>query len=318
MRRLLISISILVLFSSACSSRSGNASGGEISADERATDLANLPYRGFSTRGLEAYAATYEIRFEGSYTWTYVLKTRSDGKVTEYRLEYIGVDPSNYSGAVRMVTDGVTSRMIGPGTDNECFLFPSDFDTKLSFFNPDDMLDPFLANEGLQEVGIDSIAGLQANHYSAQNDLLGKWEDVQVDIWVFQSGNATMLYEMKASGPDPLFDAGDGIISTNYLVKEIADQNIEPITGCTIPVPLPENASKVVKFPGLVSFDSPSTAQEMVAFYQSALPLDGWQEANPLELGEDAVLMSYRRGEEVIQINIEVQGSGVNVEILIQ
>jgi len=81
---------------------------------------------------------------------------------------------------------------------------------------------------------------------------------------------------------------------------------------------LPENATKVVKFPGLVSFDSASTAQEMTAFYQSALPLDGWQEADPLELGEDAVLMSYRRGEEVMQINIEVQGSGVNVEILIQ
>ena len=318
MNQLKIAISILILLSFACSFFSGDASGGEISTNERAAALANLPYRGFSADGLGAYTATYEIRFEGSYTWTYILKTRFDGNVTEYSMEYIGVDPSNYSGAVRMVTNGATSRMIGPGTDNECFLFPSDYDTKLSFFNPDDMLGAYLANEGLQEVGTDTIAGLQADHYSAHNDSLGNWQDVQIDIWIIQSGSATMLYEMDASGPDPLFDAGDGKISTNYLVKEISGQNIEPITGCAIPVPLPENATRVVNFPGLVSFDSPSIAQEIVAFYQSALPREGWQEANPLEMGEDAVLMSYQRGEEVMQINIEVQGSGVNVEILLQ
>jgi hypothetical protein len=307
-----------VISSLACSSLSRGASGGEISADERARDLAKLLYPGFKADDLGAYAATLEINFKGSYTWSYVLKTFFDGELIEYRLEYAGLKPSDDIGGVRMVSDGETSRMIGPGTDNECFLFPSDYDTELSFFNPDDILDPFLANEGLEEIGSDTIADIQADHYAAQNNSLGPWEDVQVDIWLSSSDENTLLYEMGASGSDPLFDAGEGRISINYLVKEIADQTIEPITDCVIPVPLPENVTRLVNFPGLVSFESDSSSREIVAFYQSALPREGWQEASPLEEGKDAVLMTYKRGEGLMQINIELRSGGVEVEILIQ
>lgn len=318
MRRIILIITSLILSSLACSSLSSGASGGEISADERARELSNLQYPGFKTDDLGAYAATFEIRFEGTYTWSYVLRTFFDGELLEYRLEYVGLKPSDDIGDVRMVSDGKTSRMIGPGTDNECFLFPSDYDAELSFFNPDDMLDPFLVNEGLEEVGSDTIADLQADHLSAHNDSLGKWEDVQIDIWVSSTEGDTLLYELGATGSDPLFDAGEGRLSINYLVKEIGDQNIAPITGCVIPLPVPENATRIVNFPGLISYESESASQEIVAFYQSALPREGWQVANPLEEGTDAILMTYQRGESFIQINIEERSDGVEVEILIQ
>jgi hypothetical protein len=317
MRRILLIIAILMIASLACSSLSGGASGGELSVDERAQALAKLPYPGFKAGDLGPYAATFEIRFQGSYTWSYLLRTFFDGEHIEYRLEYVGLKPADDIGAVRMVSDGETSRMIGPGTDNECFLFPSDYDTELSFFNPDDMLDPFLANEGLEVVGTDEIEEFQAEHYSAYNESLDKWEDVQVDIWLNPSNQNTLLYEMGAAGSDPLFDAGEGHISINYLVKEIADQTIEPITDCTIPVPLPENATRVASFPGRVSFESSSSMQEIVAFYQTALPREGWQESNPPEESDGAFLMSYKRGEGLMQINIEIRSRGVEVEILI-
>lgn len=318
MHRFILIITTLMIASLACSSLSSGASGGEISADEQARELAKLQYPGFKADDLGAYSATFEIRFEGTYTWSYILRTFFDGELLEYRLEYVGLKPSDEIGSVRMVSNGETSRMIGPGTDNECFLFPSDYDTELSFFNPDDMLDPFLANEALEEVGSDTIAGLQADHLSAQNDSLGKWEDVQIDIWVSSSDGDTLLYEMGATGSDPLFDAGEGRISINYLIKEIGEQDIAPITGCVIPLPIPENAERLVSFPGLVSYESDSSPEEIVAFYQSALPREGWQEANPLEEGTDAILMTYQRGEGFIQINIEERSGGVEVEILIQ
>ncbi|MEK6256415.1 MAG: hypothetical protein N2C13_03735 [Chloroflexota bacterium] len=318
MRNFILSIIILLISVSACSSSGIKASGGDLSAADRAAQLAKLDYPGFKSDGLDPYAATFEIRFDGSYSWSYVLRVRFDGQHTEYRMEYLGLDSAEDPGAVRMVSDGTTSRMLGASTDNLCFLFPSGFDTDLPFFNPDDILDPFFANEGLEQVGSDELAGMTAEHYSAQNNKLGKWDDVQVDIWIDEDNRATLLYEMGANGGDPFFKAGEGHISINYLVKEFATQIIEPITPCPIPVPLPDDASEIASFPGLVSFDSNLSSEEIITFYQSRLPLESWLQVGTVEYSDNAALMGFKRGEENMQINIEIKSSGVNVEILIQ
>jgi hypothetical protein len=318
MLKKLIILSMVAGASLACATLSGVVAGSSSEEKTPTPELSSLLYPGFSTDGLEAYAATYEIRFVGSYTWTYLMKVRSDGRLTEYRLHYDGVAPSDNPGDVRMVSDGTTSRMIGPGTDNECFLFPSDFETDLSFFTPDDLVDPYLANDGLEKVGEDVIEGFVGDHLSTAHENLGKWSNVHIDIWLNQPDRTTLLYEFGAQGDDPLFDAGDGRVSANFLIKEIGDQVIDQITGCELPLPVPESATNITSYPGLLAFDTEDKAQKIVAFYQSELPTFGWQEANPIEVGDDAIVMSYQRGDEQLEINIEIGSEGVNVEILLQ
>jgi len=317
-KTLLMLISIFASVSIACAAVSGITGSGSNDTKTPTPELESLTYPGFSTDGLGPFSATYEIRFEGSYTWTYLLRIRADGTLSEYRLSYEGVDPSDNPGDVRMVTDGLTSRMIGPGTDNECFLFPGDFESDLSFFTPDDLIDPYLANEGLEKVGEDEFEGMVGDHLSGQHESLGEWNNVHIDIWLSQPERQTMLYEFSAEGEDPLFDAGIGRVSGNFLIKELGEQIIDPINGCDLPVPAPDSATHIVSYPGLVAFNSEDTPQRIVAFYQSALPAYGWQEASPIEIGEDAVVMSYQRGEEQLEINIEIVSDGVKVEILLQ
>lgn len=318
MRKIILILLMLASASIACEAASGFTSSRTEKNSTPTPELETFPYPGFSTATLGAYESTFEMRFEGSYTWIYLLRVRSDGALTEYRLHYEGVAPSDNPGDVRMVTDGATSRMIGPGTDNECFLFPADFDTELSFFTPDDMIDPYLVNEGIEKVGEDIIAGLNSDHMSSQHEVLGEWNNAHVDIWLSQPERITLLYEFNVEGEDPLFDAGFGRLSGNFLIKEVGEQVIDPITGCELALPVPESAARIVSYPGLIAFDSEDKAQKIVAFYQAELPAYGWQEAAPIEIGDDAVIMSYQRGEERIEINIEIVSGGVKVEILLQ
>jgi hypothetical protein len=114
-----------------------------------------------------------------------------------------------------------------------------------------------------------------------------------------------------------LFDAGEGVLSGRFVVDDIGPQTIEPISGCETDLPLPPDATRLVKMPGLIAFESTATPDEIVAFYQAALAEAGWVPTAGPETGVDAILLSYRHGEQTLDINIESRETGVHVELLL-
>ncbi|MBW8010340.1 MAG: hypothetical protein FVQ83_03740 [Chloroflexi bacterium] len=321
MRKLIMSLTATFLLMLACSTSSPEGIPGRRDPQSNSQSQTEVPsispiYTGLNSGELEAYMATYDLNFTGSYDWAYDLITRSDGELIEYSLHIEGVDPSQNLGDLRLVTDGETSRMSGPGTDNECFLFPSDFELISAFQNPDDLLSPQIVNEILTLFGEGTIGGFESVHYTAEQSRVGIWQEVQIDIWLNHTETAALRYLFTATGVDPLFDAGEGQISASFRVTEISAQDIEPIPGCEIGLPIPESASRLVRFPGLVSFESAATAEEVIAFYQEALVVEGWQEVTEPQIGEDAILLTYSKGDELLDINIEISSSGVSVDLI--
>ncbi|MFL7791994.1 MAG: hypothetical protein AB8I69_07625 [Anaerolineae bacterium] len=270
-----------------------------------------------SLQALGAYHATFEMHFEGAYSWTYRLESRSDGSAMAYDLHIEGVKASQNPGDVRIVVEGDIAKMRGPGTDDVCMQFPSDLDLGLSLLTPDDLI-PLQGTEiSLRSTGVEVIVGMEATHYTLRQPNLESWQDVEVDIWEDVATGAVLRHDLRAAGMDPLFDAGEGVLSGQFVVDDIGPQTIEPVSGCETDLPLPPDATRIVKMPSLVAFESTATPSEIVGFYQAALVEVGWESTAEPETGIDATLLSYHRGEQTLDINIESRETGVHVELLL-
>jgi hypothetical protein len=275
-----------------------------------------VAYGGLGLEALDAYRASFEINFAGDRGWRYVLETRRDGDALEYRLHLEGVGEAANPGDVRAVTQGDSVRLTGPGTEGECFMFPSDLDVGPTWLTPDDLLRPGLVAPLLERVDDAALGGQPATRAALQADRLGSWTSVQVTVWQATNTSAVLGYDMLMTGPDPFFEAGEGLLAGRFRVEEIGPQPIEPVAGCEIDWPLPAGAARLVRLPGLAAFDSALTPDEVAAFYQDRLPGLGWQPvAEPARAGS-ALVLSYGQGALEVAINLEATASGTHAELI--
>jgi hypothetical protein len=110
--------------------------------------------------------------------------------------------------------------------------------------------------------------------------------------------------------------AGEGLLLSQFHVEQVGPQTIEPITGCDIDLPLPAGATRIIKLPELVGFDSAGAPQDISAFYQAALAEGGWAPAGEPQLGDGVILLTYGRDGQSLEINIEAKNGGARVELI--
>lgn len=272
-------------------------------------------YSGLGEEALGAHVSVFDIRFEGTYGWRYRLETRTDGDTTEHALHIEGTSPAQNPGDVRVVTGGGVSRMRGPGTNDECLQFPSDLDLGPVYLTPDDLIEPERLSQALTDTSPVSSAGDRLTEYALRLDGLGNWHEPRIDLARNEASGAVLRYDLQASGPDPLFDAGEGSLSAQFSVTEIGAQTIEPIGGCEIDLPLPADATRLVKLPGLIAFEAVTSPDGLVGFFQSELATAGWEPAAEPQAGGEAVVLSYRRGGQTLDVSIKAQDGAQRVEL---
>jgi hypothetical protein len=275
-------------------------------------------FTGIHLNTLSDYQTTYDIEFKGDYTWHYSLITQYNGELMEYNLHIEGIDPVRNPGDIRLVSDGETSWMTGPGVEHECFMFPDDFEIGYTFLTPDDTFPPETIAPLLIYESEEQRRGLPVSVFSATVPEHEGWRNLNIVMWLAEGGDYPILYDIQTHGDDPIFDAGEGQFSGIFSVTDGSNYAIEPVTGCDITVPLPEDAAQVVRFPGLVSFETIVTPDNMAIFYQDFLTTNGWVADEPLKTTDTGMQMSYSRGEELLVFYFKVGEEGVTVEILQQ
>jgi hypothetical protein len=256
------------------------------------------------------------MRFQGDFNWEYSLEIRSDGLTVEYRLHYEGLSGARNPGDVRIVMDADTSRMRGPGTDDECVIFPTDLDLSPVVLTQDNLFDPGAIDDLLVPVQVEPVAGINTIRYSVRTDRLGEWRNVELELWRDESTGAVLRSELRAAGLDPYYDAGEGLFGSDFRVEQVGPQRIEPVAGCEIDLPLPADAARLVRLPELIGFDSGAAPADVSAFYQASLAEAGWAPVAEPQLGDGAILLIYNRGELTLEVNIEADGEGSHVELI--
>lgn len=311
MRRFFIFLSIVLIITACAPPRTSSVK--RSSSSKKDGDV----FTGINLSHLSDYQTTYDIEFNGDYSWRYSLTTHFDGKRTEYNLHIEGVDPARNPGDIRLVAEKETSWMTGPGVEHECFMFPSDFEIDYTFLTPDDTfppeeIAPLLTYESKQREG-----DLSINVYTADIPEHEGWSDLNIVLWLVKDEDYPLKYDIEATGQDPLFDAGKGQFRGAFSVAYDPGYVIEPITGCDISIPLPEGADQVVRFPGLVSFETKDTPENLIIFYQDYLNSNGWVVDETLMGTDKGMQMSYIKGEEMLVFYFKIdEEEGVFVEIL--
>jgi hypothetical protein len=272
-------------------------------------------YTGMQQENLGGYHATFVMEFTGEQRWTYRLDTRSDGRAMEHMLHVEGLNDRVSPGDVRLVSRDGISRMNGTGTDGHCVQFPSHLSLGPAFLNPDDLVSPALVGSLLTGGTESVVGGTETNHFSAAQPMLDGWSNAQVDLWWDPDALAILQYDLSLSGRDPMFEAGIGQLTARYQVVEIGEQIIEPVPGCNIDLPIPNTAVDIIKMPGMVAFQSTGAPQELVAYYQQALPGEGWSARNDPLQGPDSTVLLYGQGERTLEVNIKTGVQGVTVEL---
>lgn len=287
----------------------GQESGGAVTGQAGAADGVREPQGDFT--------ATFTVRFEGASAWAYQQVTRQVGGMREVSLHIDGVDAASNPGDVRVVTDGSTTWMTGPGTDNQCVQFPNNQGMDPTFIYPQSLAPIDELPEMMELVGEEEINGRTAQHYQGSGLAFGAWKDAQVELWQAKDDRALLRFALRVVGTDPFFGAGEGSITANYDAAGPAAGAIEPVGGCEISVPVPASPGNFVRLPGLASYETNAGAAEMQLFYQEALAQEGWVESDAPAESEKALVLSYARGQEEVQIQIEpLPTGGCRVKIL--
>jgi hypothetical protein len=291
----LISILLCVFLISACSSASG-------------TPDTNQPMLARDAAG--SYSAEFRLQFNGAKNWSYLLKTRKSQDLREISLHIEGLQGAQNPGDIRMLTDNTTTWMIGEGTDQQCVQFPNGQGMDPTYIYPESLISLKSLGSALKPMGEEQLAGVAMFHFSAAAAASGPWKDANIDFWQEKSSGALRQFNMTATGEDPFFAGGIGKLTAGYTAGPLGSEAISPVAGCEISVPLPETISKFVRLPGMASFESRSSVEELVKFYQKALPEQKWAEKEALVQAKGGTALSYQRGAESVEIHIEMNPAG--------
>jgi len=274
-------------------------------------------YNEESREQLPVFTTLFTAQFSGSENWQYRLTTRKSTALREQALHIEGIEKARNPGDIRFVTDGTTSWMTGPGTDNECLQFPNGQGYDPDFLTPESFIAAPELAPWLRLTGEESIAGYSAAHYTGKEPGLGEWKNVKADLWLDLESGALLRYELAAEGADTVFSSGYGKLALRYQVENFTEPVIEPVGGCEPRVPLPESAVNYVRLPGLVSFESPAGPEEIANFYEQTLPQEGWNESEPPMEEEGKLVLSFTREAEGIEISLQAQpAGGIQVQVL--
>lgn len=259
---------------------------------------------------LGSYSSTFLIQFNGPVQWKYTLGTRTASGLSENTLHIEGLDKTRNPGDIRTVTDGITTRMIGAGTDKECVQFSNNQGMDPKWITPESMVSASELSANLKLVGEETFAGRESLHYAGNAARVDVWKDARFGLWLDKSTKALLKMEFFAAGDDEFFWTGSGTLYALYTVDGLNPGSIEPVAGCALSVPLPDSADHLVRLPGMASFESKTSIDEIRAFYQDRLPKDNWKEIEPLDQSQTAIVLSYQRNAEKVEIQIAPVTSG--------
>ena len=177
---------------------------------------------------------------------------------------------------------------------------------------------------GAEPLGEKDIGGVHAVGYKFDERAVGQAAAVDTtgEIWIASDGGHVLEFAMTSKGADELFGKGlSGTITWHYQLTDINQPiAVELPQGCPaglINAPMPADAAKVLEAPGLLSYETASSAADVLAFYKQASGALGWIPAGEAS-GDTGGSAEYTSGgNHLVSIIISAVDSGTRVNIVV-
>jgi hypothetical protein len=272
--------------------------------------------------GLGSYKSTFSMRFVGKDangndvegTWEtqeeFTREPRAQRIVMTTSGSTTGV--TGQPGTFGLITIGDMSYIITEDADGtiSCISMSSGEESDLTqgIFTPDMMG----SISGAKYAGRETVNGMNTKHYTWKETSLPVFgfTSASGEVWVATDGDYVVRYVSEASGSGTLFGASEqeGTITFEYNLTEVNGSfTIEAPAECETPatdIPVMADAQDKATFGEMLSYSSPSAFADVVEFYKTEMPANGWQPSGePMEM-EDFATLSFAKDGRTAQVMI--------------
>ena len=295
------------------------------SAAPGATIALQNPAQGLE--GLKAYRATLAVRFEGTpQSWSQNYDLSAD---TARKLRGLGYTETGLEGPAQLpwweaTLGDVHYLRAQEGQPCAASFLPTD-NRATPLIEPAAVLPPLkaLAAAG----GAQDIDGIAAQAYDVIPGEAPGQSSAKVSgkAWIAAAGGYVIKYQLSLKGGEDVFGTGQsGTMTWDYQVQAVDPSNdaLLPV-DCPLPlppkVPLADDASEILRMPGLTSYQTAKSLDDAAAFYLEAMESAGFTPQGEGSLGTTHAILRYLTdGSQVVirlsagektQVDISREGS---------
>ena len=271
---------------------------------------------------LDGYRVEMLMTFEGkdekgepfSGTWDMVEETTRDPVAQRITMSSTGsmAGETGSEGSFEMITVGDTSYMItmDDGGERSCISFSSDEEDLLdnTLFSPDTIG----GIDGAKYRGTEVVNGIRSKRYEWSQNIgpLFGFAESKGDVWVAVDGEYVVKYTAEASGQGTLLGDSleEGKMSIEYNLTEVGGGLVIEIPadceGAADDIPVMADAVERASFGPMMTYSSPTAAEDVIAFYKQGMPDNGWQEGEEGMAFEGMAILNYVKDARTAQVMI--------------
>jgi len=192
--------------------------------------------------------------------------------------------------------------------------------------NPETFLDEI---DRATRIGEETVNGISSIHYTFDESAMknqGDFEEAEGHLYIAKEGNFLVRMTLDGEGDIDLLDQGSNQKGTIHLELNITDINqsieIQLPPGCEegsssgVELPMLDDAFETSSFSGFFSYRSNASVEEAVAFYQEALPAEGWIFLEDESFASSGILAYEKENQSIdLMISADSSGEGISVSI---
>jgi hypothetical protein len=278
----------------------------------------DLPDPTVGLADLSAYVATLSVSFDGSVAGTPVNTT---GIAT------MRVTPGGRDLTVDRGPGGLATWRADLGEfayaregDGPCTARAAvEGESLADLFEPAAQLAPLV---GAAEAGRERVDGVPTRHYTfdARSLFAPSAEGASGDVWVAESGGHVVRYRLSVDGgPEHFGGDATGTRVQEYQVS--VPSKPRPVglpADCPVPVdaPLLDDATDVIRRPGVLSFTSTMSIARATRAYAKRLKAAKWKATMPPDITRSTALMMFRKGKRDLTVIIRRRAGSIEVQIV--
>ncbi|MCB9419415.1 MAG: hypothetical protein H6667_06410 [Ardenticatenaceae bacterium] len=261
----------------------------------------------------------------------------NDPKIMNIAMNFSGIDETIGSESIEMAQVDGTSYMVIPEmgcitTSGGDILEENPFADMMA---PDQFLNDM--NNAKYE-GEETINGIATRHYSFDQSAMTGTDLTDVNaaeghVYIAQDGDYLVRLTLDANGNIDLFD--EGLVEDSQMHIEINLTDIDVPVEAAIPAacaaedgsvgsvnsefPMLEDATEITSFAGVLSYQTVTATEDVLAFYDDALTNEGWakDEEGSFVAGSSAMVNYTREGVSLsVTISPNENGNGNYVILL--
>jgi hypothetical protein len=167
----------------------------------------------------------------------------------------------------------------------------------------------------------ETVNGILCRHYVFDETSIA-WTVLaraEGEAWIAVDGDYVVKYTMEAEGRNPASQE-EGHVEWEYQVRDVnAPITIEPPAGCETTAsefPIMPDATNMSTFGGMVNYESSSSFDDVLAFYQEQMEAEGWSDTGNSFTSSGNAMLSYTQDGRTATVTLSGADGTVSVIVM--